>query len=85
MKDPAILILDEATSSLDNVTENKIQQALDTLTKNRTVITIAHRLSTIKNANRVFLLKDGAILEEGSHKSLLKLNGEYKKLHDLQF
>ncbi len=85
LKDPAILILDEATSSLDNVTENKIQQALDTLTKNRTVITIAHRLSTIKNANRVFLLKDGAILEEGSHKSLLKLNGEYKKLHDLQF
>lgn len=85
LKNPAILILDEATSALDNITEYKVQKSLDALAKDRTVITIAHRLSTVKNVNRVFVLKKGEIIEEGSHDELLKLNGEYRRLHNLQF
>lgn len=85
LKNPTILILDEATSALDNITENKIQQALDTLSKNRTVITIAHRLSTLKNVDKIFVLKIGEIIEEGTHKELLEKKGEYKRLYDLQF
>lgn len=85
LKDAPILILDEATSSLDTESERKIQDALPRLIKNRTTIVIAHRLSTIENADKILVLKDGEIIEEGDHVSLLQKNGEYAKLHALQF
>lgn len=85
LKDPAILILDEATSALDNITEHYVQNALDALAENRTVITIAHRLSTVKNASKILVMKKGKIIEEGSHERLLSLNGEYQRLYNLQF
>ncbi|MFX0012491.1 MAG: ATP-binding cassette domain-containing protein [Candidatus Hermodarchaeota archaeon] len=84
--DPKILILDEATSSVDPYTETLIQDALDKARKGRTTIIIAHRLSTIKNADHIIVLsadKKG-IIEEGTHKSLLKMNGKYKRLLDMQ-
>lgn len=85
LKNPPILILDEATSALDNTTEIMIQDALNELAKGRTTIVVAHRLSTIKNANRIFVVNAGAIVEEGSHEELLSLNGIYAKLYNLQF
>lgn len=85
LKNPAILILDEATSSLDNTTEILIQQALDELCKGRTTIVVAHRLSTIKNANRIVVIGNGKIKEEGTHDELIKLNGIYATLYNLQF
>lgn len=85
LKDAPILILDEATSSLDTESERKIQDALPRLIKNRTTLVIAHRLSTIENADQIIVIKDGEIIEQGDHLSLLKLNGEYAKLHALQF
>ena len=85
LKDPAILILDEATSSLDNTTEILIQQALDELCKGRTTIVVAHRLSTIKNANRIVVIGNGKIKEEGTHDELIKQNGIYATLYNLQF
>ena len=85
LKNPPILILDEATSALDNTTEIMIQDALNELAKGRTTIVVAHRLSTIKNANRIFVVNGGAIVEEGSHEELLSLNGIYAKLYNLQF
>ena len=85
LKNPSILILDEATSALDNTTEFLIQSALDNLCKNRTTIVVAHRLSTIKNANKIFVVSAGKIVEQGDHDSLMALNGVYKNLYDLQF
>ncbi len=84
LKNAPILILDEATSSLDTESEREVQKALENLMKNRTTFVIAHRLSTIKNADRIIVIKDGRIVEEGTHETLLSLNGEYGTLHNMQ-
>jgi len=84
LKNPPILILDEATASLDSESEYLVEKALEKLMEERTVLVIAHRLSTVRNADRIIYLKDGKILEEGSHEELLKKNGEYAKLYRLQ-
>lgn len=85
LKNPPILILDEATSSLDSESELLVQEALGRLMMNRTAIVIAHRLSTVKNASRIIVLDGGRIVEEGTHDVLLGKNGLYRKLSDLQF
>ena len=85
LKNPSILILDEATSALDNTTELLIQNALDELCKGRTTIVVAHRLSTIRNADEIMVISDGKIKEKGTHDELMKENGAYKILYDLQF
>jgi len=85
LKDAPILILDEATSSLDTESEVEVQDALDKLMKGRTTLVIAHRLSTIRNADRIIVIVDGKIVEEGSHESLLAKEGEYYKLYNMQF
>ncbi len=85
LKDAPILILDEATSALDTESEQLIQEAMERLRSGRTTLTIAHRLSTIENADRIVVLKDGRIVETGSHTELLAQSGLYKKLHQLQF
>ena len=84
LKNPPILILDEATSALDTESEKLVQDALERLMKSRTTIAIAHRLSTIKNADRIYVLHEGKIVEEGSHEELTALGGYYKKLNDMQ-
>ena len=84
LKDPPILILDEATSALDSVTEAKIQGAFDRLSQGRTTLIIAHRLSTIRAADRILVIRNGRIAEEGSHAQLLALNGAYAKLYHTQ-
>ncbi len=85
IKNPDILILDEATASLDSESEKMVHSAIDNIIKNRTVIIIAHRLSTIINADKILVMNDGKIVESGSHNELLKDNGYYKKLYDIQY
>lgn len=85
LKNAPLLILDEATSALDNESERLVQAALETLMENRTTLVIAHRLSTIRSADRILVVVKGEIVEQGTHTELLALNGEYRKLHDLQF
>ena len=84
LKNPPILILDEATSALDTESERLVQEALERLMKTRTTIAIAHRLSTIKNADEICVMRDGEIVERGKHEELLKLDGLYKRLNDMQ-
>ncbi|MBW2038886.1 MAG: lipid A export permease/ATP-binding protein MsbA [Deltaproteobacteria bacterium] len=85
LKNAPILILDEATSSLDTESEREVQGALDRLMEKRTVLVIAHRLSTVRNVDRTLVLSEGKIVEEGPHKELMAVGGEYKKLYELQF
>ena len=85
LKNPSILILDEATSALDSESEKLVQEAMDLLMKGRTSIVIAHRLSTIKNADCILVLKNGQIIEQGTHQELQKNEGLYKQLSDMQF
>jgi len=85
LKDPPILVLDEATSALDAESEQQIQIALANVMKDRTTIVIAHRLSTIRNADRIFVIDNGTIAEIGTHEELVRQNGIYRKLSDLQF
>lgn len=84
LKNPPILILDEATSALDTESERLVQDALYKLMKTRTTIAVAHRLSTIKNSDEICVMHEGEIVERGTHKELMLLNGYYKKLHDMQ-
>tara|TARA_B100000029_G_scaffold142722_1_gene137959 strand:+ start:3350 stop:5176 length:1827 start_codon:yes stop_codon:yes gene_type:complete len=85
IKNPEILILDEATASLDSESEKKVHKAIDNIIQDRTVIIIAHRLSTIINADKIIVIDQGKIVEEGTHKELLESNKNYKKLYELQF
>ncbi|MNN64973.1 Lipid A export ATP-binding/permease protein MsbA [compost metagenome] len=85
LKNPPILILDEATSALDTETEAAIQLALSQLAKGRTTLVIAHRLATIKDADRIVVVAEQGILEEGTHHELLEVGGAYSRLHRAQF
>ncbi len=85
LTNPPVLILDEATSALDTESERLVQDALNNLMKNRTSLVIAHRLSTIRNADMIYVLREGKIIESGNYDELLKKGGEFKKLHDIQF
>ena len=84
LKNPPVLILDEATSALDSVTESKIQHAFDELAQGRTTLIIAHRLSTVRAANRILVVRDGVITEEGAHEELMAKNGGYAQLYNTQ-
>ena len=84
LKNPPIIIFDEATSSLDNESERAVQNSLERLMKNRTTLVIAHRLSTIRNAQRILVLTDNGIEEQGTHKELIALNGIYANLYNMQ-
>ena len=85
LKNPAILILDEATSSIDTRTEILIQQAMKNIMKGRTSFVIAHRLSTIRDADLIFVMKNGDIIEQGNHEQLLEAKGFYADLYNSQF
>jgi len=82
--DPRVLILDEATSSVDTTTEIEIQQALENLIRGRTTIAVAHRLSTLRRADRLVVLDRGVVVEEGGHDELMRRDGAYRKLYDAQ-
>jgi ATP-binding cassette, subfamily B, heavy metal transporter len=84
LKDPPIVLLDEATSALDTITEMSVQQALDRLGTDRTVLVIAHRLGTIRNADNIIVLKDGVAAEQGTHDDLLEKNGIYAEMWNMQ-
>ena len=85
LKNPPILIMDEATSSLDSKSEKKVQQAIERLMQDRTVFVIAHRLSTVVNADKIVVLSKGKIVETGTHKELIEKRGHYKQLYEVQF
>ena len=84
IKNSPIILLDEATSSLDSETESKIQEALNTLTKNKTTIVIAHRLSTVLNSNNIYLIDSGKVLDNGKHEDLLNKSDLYKNFYEKQ-
>jgi ABC-type multidrug transport system fused ATPase/permease subunit len=85
IRDNPILILDEPTAALDAESEDLVIQAMERLMEGRTVITIAHRLSTLRNADKIIVIDDGVVAEDGTHKELLELDGLYAHLHQLQF
>jgi len=85
LQNPAVLILDEATASVDPLTEAQIQEGLSTVLQDRTAIVIAHRLSTIKSADRIIVLRNGQIIEEGNHTALMARKGHYAELYDTYF
>jgi len=85
LKNPPVLIFDEATSSLDNESERVVQESLEKLARDRTTFVIAHRLSTIRNAQRILVLTDRGIEEQGTHAELLALDGFYARLYNMQF
>ena len=85
LKNPPILILDEATSNVDSRTEIQIQNAMTELMKNKTCFIIAHRLSTIQNADTILVVKDGSIIEQGNHETLIRQGGFYSSLYHSQF
>ena len=85
IRDNPILILDEPTAALDAESEHLVIQALERLMEGRTVITIAHRLSTLRDAHKIIVIKDGVVVEDGTHEELLQLDGVYAELHHLQF
>jgi len=84
LKDPPFVLLDEATSALDTITEKTVQEALDRLGAERTVLVIAHRLGTIRNADNIIVLKDGVVAEQGTHDELLARNGVYAEMWNMQ-
>lgn len=84
VRNPDVLLLDEATSALDNQSEKIVQDALETASKGRTCIVIAHRLSTVQNADLIYVLENGQVIEKGNHKTLIKLGQKYAKLYQMQ-
>ncbi|MBQ9270149.1 MAG: ATP-binding cassette domain-containing protein, partial [Oscillospiraceae bacterium] len=85
LMNPPILILDEATSALDNESEKHIQEALDRLSRGRTTVVIAHRLSTIRGAEKIIVIDEGGVMEQGSHHELMALGGIYARYWNMQF
>ncbi|HET6777554.1 MAG TPA: ATP-binding cassette domain-containing protein, partial [Gemmatimonadales bacterium] len=85
LRDPPILILDEATSALDTESERLVQQAIERLMQDRTVLVIAHRLATVRDADEIVVLDGGQVVQRGSHEELLRAAGLYRRLYDLQF
>ena len=85
LKDPGMVVLDEATSSLDSISENLIQNAIEPLLKGKTSLVIAHRLSTIMACDEILVLKGGVLVERGTHGDLLKFGGVYRELYETQF
>jgi subfamily B ATP-binding cassette protein MsbA len=85
LRDPPILILDEATSALDTESERQVQQAIERLMQDRTVMVIAHRLATVRDADEIVVLDGGSVVQRGSHEELLRAGGLYRRLYDLQF
>ncbi len=85
LQNPSIFVLDEATASIDPFTESQIQEALDLIMADRTAIIIAHRLSTVRSADRIIVLRQGRIIEEGSHHALMAAGGHYAELYDTYF
>ena len=84
LKESPIILLDEATSSLDSETESKIQKAINTLTEGKTTLVIAHRLSTIINSNKIYVLDNGKVIASGTHHELLKSSNQYKNFYEKQ-
>jgi subfamily B ATP-binding cassette protein MsbA len=85
LKNPAIILLDEATSALDNESEKMVQESIAQIGRDKTIIVIAHRLSTVRHADKIFVIKNGLVIETGSHETLMKLNGYYKELYNKQY
>src|SRR5690606_36475404 len=85
LRDAPILILDEATSALDTESERLVQEAIERLMQDRTVLVIAHRLASVRDADRIVVLEDGRVVEQGTHAQLFAAGGLYSRLHDLQF